>query len=81
MSACVGRLEACVDRQGSLLLTPLKMAGLNFECWSGRVILGFIVALGSFKKHSLCLSLLIVHCVCRKNVVRCPFSTQAAKDS
>lgn len=24
-SACVGRLEACEDRQGSLLLTPLKM--------------------------------------------------------
>lgn len=29
-SACVGRLEACEDRQGSLLLTPLKMSVLNF---------------------------------------------------
>lgn len=44
-------MEACVDGQGSLSLTPLKMAVLNFEYCSGRVILGVIVALGSFKKR------------------------------
>lgn len=80
--ACVGRLGACVDRQGSLRFTPLKMAVLNLECWSGRAIRGCLLLLSRIlKRHSLLLSPLIIQVTrfCRRSVASYPFSSSSQR--